>query len=90
MFFCRFKTPQNLNKHLQVHSENRKHGCEVCGKRFHRKGTLDLHRTVHNDAMPFECEYCQKKFRRKQFLKVKTTLKSPLFFLCNRHNIKIW
>lgn len=62
--------------HLQVHSDQRPHACDVCGKRFHRKSTLNRHVSVHTGVLAYECDYCKKKFRTKESLRVKLKLKS--------------
>lgn len=70
MFNFRFKQQKLLKTHMQVHSDDKRHACDVCGLRFHRKDTLTRHSSVHTGILAFECDYCKKRFRTKQLLKV--------------------
>lgn len=65
--FCNqsFFTGGELKNHLAVHSNERNHKCELCGRLFKRKKTLADHVKVH---FINKCEVCSKPFKDKKSL----------------------
>lgn len=53
-----FKTDASLQKHLQVHIEEREYICEVCRKKFSSEVTLKIHLDTHTLDKPRRCMYC--------------------------------
>merc|ERR1712105_142529 len=47
---------------------DRKHGCDVCMKRFKTKWHLTEHMIVHTGIYPFQCVSCKKGFKRRKAL----------------------
>lgn len=45
-----YKTRSELNRHLVVHSGEKKHFCKLCGKRFLRKQYLKTHLLRHHET----------------------------------------
>lgn len=62
--FCgKFST--QLQFHIQSHStptDEEKHECSTCGKKYKRAYELTRHTRVHSDDKRYECEYCGEKF----------------------------
>jgi len=46
----------------------RKHGCQICFKRFRTKWHLTEHMIVHTGIYPFQCVSCKKGFKRRKAL----------------------
>jgi KRAB domain-containing zinc finger protein len=60
----------SLKQHKTVHSA-KKYICDVCGKRFGRKGNLQIHMLrVHIKEKPFKCTVCDKNFASKMGLDI--------------------
>lgn len=49
---------------MLVHTRERKHACEICGKTFTQKSHVKTHQSVHTGAKPFMCSVpgCNKSF----------------------------
>ena len=59
--------PKLLYLHQRQHEEP-KFSCEICSKKFFRKGNLKLHQKVHLDSEEiekFKCDICSKEFSTK-------------------------
>ncbi|XP_046688366.1 zinc finger protein 271-like isoform X2 [Homalodisca vitripennis] len=68
-----FPDELKLYKHtMYLHSQNKGHVCEECGKVFRSNSSLRYHQRSHQgeDIMkPYPCEYCGKCFIRKSMLR---------------------
>lgn len=68
-----FPDELKLYKHtMYLHTQNKGHCCEECGKVFKSNSSLRYHQRSHQgeDIMkPFTCEYCGKCFIRKSMLR---------------------
>lgn len=58
-----FANPNNLKRHMMIHSGVREFECDVCFKRFHQKITMQTHRLTH--VNPFACNQCDQTFESK-------------------------
>lgn len=58
-----FANPNNLKRHMMIHSGIREFECDICLKRFHQKITMQTHRLTHMN--PFACNQCDMTFENK-------------------------
>lgn len=61
-----FANPNNLKRHMMIHSGIREFECDICFKRFHQKITMQTHRLTHMN--PFSCNQCDQTFENKTAL----------------------
>lgn len=61
-----FANPNNLKRHMMIHSGIREFECDICFKRFHQKITMQTHRLTHLN--PFACNHCDKTFDNRTAL----------------------
>ncbi|XP_075985263.1 uncharacterized protein LOC142982580 [Anticarsia gemmatalis] len=64
--FKTFANPNNLKRHMMIHSGVREFECDICFKRFHQKITMQTHRLTH--MHPFSCNQCDQTFQNKSAL----------------------
>ena len=64
--FKTFANPNNLKRHMMIHSGIREFECDICFKRFHQKITMQTHRLTHMN--PFSCNQCDQSFESKTAL----------------------
>ncbi|KAK8393980.1 hypothetical protein O3P69_006287 [Scylla paramamosain] len=64
-----FMTMSELRLHQVVHSTEKKHLCDVCGKAFKHEYTRDKHtKTVHREDREHMCPQCGTLFKAKAYL----------------------
>lgn len=62
---------RSLLRHRMTHSEERPHGCQVCGRRFKLAGTLRQHEKIHTDRERSHlCDICCKMFLTSKQLQI--------------------
>jgi uncharacterized Zn-finger protein len=83
--------PQLPKRNTATTSEddpNRKHVCNVCGKRFQKRSNLVDHLRLHADVKIYSCEYCERSFVQagnyKAHLRVHTKEKPFSCHYCNK------
>ncbi len=59
--FAGFKEKQKLRRHMLVHTGEKSHSCDLCGRAFALKHNLTSHMRIHNGKGRF-CRYCGKMF----------------------------
>lgn len=57
-----------INRHIQLHSEEKPYICDLCGKQFRFKWSLREHIMVEIGMKDFVCEICGKKFVIQAYL----------------------
>uniref|UniRef100_A0A182NIU7 Zinc finger protein n=1 Tax=Anopheles dirus TaxID=7168 RepID=A0A182NIU7_9DIPT len=71
-FFCNdcskgFPFKSQMDRHILVHTKEKKFICEVCEKGFSQKINLDVHMRVHTGEQPdkkYTCQICLRKCSR--------------------------
>ena len=65
-----------LKEHLLTHTDDPiMYSCDICDKKFTRKGSLTKHRKTHNDIKVIHsCEVCNKTFSTRRALKLHLTI----------------
>uniref|UniRef100_A0A3Q3WCL0 C2H2-type domain-containing protein n=1 Tax=Mola mola TaxID=94237 RepID=A0A3Q3WCL0_MOLML len=62
---------RSLCRHRMTHSEERPHGCQVCGRRFKLPWTLRQHEKIHTDReRSYLCDVCCKMFLTSKQLQI--------------------
>ncbi|KAM9342358.1 uncharacterized protein KZ484_015059 [Pholidichthys leucotaenia] len=60
-----FKIESQKKKH---HTVDKRHVCNICGKRFSQKSGLSVHKRLHTGEKPYSCETCGKSFNGRGHL----------------------
>lgn len=65
----KFRQWGDLKYHtISIHSSEKNHQCEFCGKAFSRKYSLVVHLRIHTSERNYKCEFCTKTFRASTYL----------------------
>ncbi|KAM7354715.1 uncharacterized protein ACRADG_006276 isoform 2-T2 [Cochliomyia hominivorax] len=65
----KFRQWGDLKYHtISIHSTEKNHQCEFCGKAFSRKYSLVVHLRIHTSERNYKCEFCTKTFRASTYL----------------------
>lgn len=85
LYFCRFKSKGELDKHIVTHSTIKPFHCQICDKAFKTKVEVRLHSNVHKAEKPHSCDHpsCESKFKTKQELKRHQISHIPKRFKCS-------
>lgn len=87
---CEYSTKckTNLKRHIELHTNNKRFICELCGSSFHAFATLKEHHAfVHSENRSFICTVCNKGFKSKSTLQRHARIHSevrPYKCHCNR------
>lgn len=55
--------------HQLIHTGEKQHKCDVCGKSFTLRSNLTVHMRLHTGETPYHCNVCGKKFYDSNGLK---------------------
>ncbi|KAL0861665.1 hypothetical protein ABMA27_009153 [Loxostege sticticalis] len=64
--FKTFANPNNLKRHMMIHSGIKEFECDICLKQFHQKISMQTHRLTHMN--PYSCNQCDETFENKDAL----------------------
>uniref|UniRef100_A0A8D8ZVQ0 Early growth response protein 1 n=1 Tax=Cacopsylla melanoneura TaxID=428564 RepID=A0A8D8ZVQ0_9HEMI len=64
-----FNNRQNLRRHVQTHTGDKPHQCDICFISFLRLSHLQRHIRTHTGEKPYACSLCAKSFSRSDKLK---------------------
>ncbi|KAL3863197.1 hypothetical protein ACJMK2_004963 [Sinanodonta woodiana] len=57
-----FSRSSELERHINIHSNNRQFVCDICQQSFIQKGHLMTHKLTHTGEKPYQCKYCNQGF----------------------------
>ncbi|PSN38761.1 hypothetical protein C0J52_08878 [Blattella germanica] len=60
----------NLNQHLELHSEERLFKCGVCGESFLTQDAITQHLMIHTGNGPYNCDKCDMMYPSEEYLQL--------------------
>ncbi|CAO2640083.1 Zinc finger and BTB domain-containing protein 49, partial [Lemmus lemmus] len=65
---CRFAASGDVQRHIIIHSGEKPHLCDTCGRGFSNFSNLKEHKKTHTADKVFTCDECGKSFNMQRKL----------------------
>ncbi|XP_022834284.1 zinc finger protein 2 homolog isoform X2 [Spodoptera litura] len=62
--------PGSIQTHKNMHSREKVHRCDTCGREFHAAVGLKRHLLTHTGEKPYSCSLCDKRFTQSNSMKL--------------------
>ncbi|KAM6220852.1 LOW QUALITY PROTEIN: zinc finger and BTB domain-containing protein 49 [Rhynchocyon petersi] len=67
-YHCRFAASGDVQRHIIIHSGEKPHLCDICGRGFSNFSNLKEHKKTHTADKVFTCDECGKSFNMQRKL----------------------
>ncbi|XP_047520136.1 zinc finger protein 433-like [Pieris napi] len=62
--------PGSVPTHQNMHTKEKVHSCETCGRQFVSNVGLKRHKLTHTGEKPYQCTLCDKRFTQSNSMKL--------------------
>ncbi|KAJ8710000.1 hypothetical protein PYW07_009366 [Mythimna separata] len=62
--------PGSIRTHQNMHTREKLHTCDTCGRQFHANVGLKRHLLTHTGEKPYSCSLCDKSFTQSNSMKL--------------------
>ena len=57
-----FKHKRSRDRHVKLHTNDRRFKCSMCEAAFSRSDHLKIHMKTHDNMKPFQCNLCNRGY----------------------------